>query len=205
MKTDRPSQASENGFRLYRLSLPAKAVATSILLTLSLGLVGAVGQIVVHDIIPTFYSGSHDSHGRMAPEGPGNGRLPGRGDLFSDLSPAETGEDRAFYEEEQFVWILKWSHIHLFGMNIIFIILCGVTLLLSLDQKIKTWLIVLPFAGVFIDIAAVWLKVFVSPYFFWLHLPGGGMFGLVFLTVFFRAIWEMWFFRPEKTLKQDGI
>lgn len=38
------------------------------------------------------------------------------------------------------------------------------------------WLIALPFAGVVVDIATMWLKAFVSPVFFWLHIPGGGFF-----------------------------
>lgn len=90
-------------------------------------------------------------------------------------------------------------------MNIIFILLGGITLLLDINQNVKTWLVVLPFAGIFIDIATVWLKAFLSPHFFWLHLPGGGMFGLVFLFVFLRAMWEMWLFRPKKALEREGI
>lgn len=200
-----PHQLSDNGVRLYRLSLPAKALVTSILLTLALGMAGAVGQIIVHDIIPTFFGESHGSHGSATQEGPAHGNAPGRGDLFSEMPTVEKAREEAFYEGEQFVWTLKWSHIHLFGMNIIFILLGGITLMLDLDQKVKTWSIVLPFAGVFIDIAAVWLKAFVSQHFFWLHVPGGGMFGFVFLAIFFRAMWEMWLFQPEKDLGTDGI
>jgi hypothetical protein len=40
----------------------------------------------------------------------------------------------------------------------------------------RTWLVVLPFIGVLVDILAMWLKAFVSPAFFWLHVPGGGLF-----------------------------
>jgi hypothetical protein len=185
------------GRRLARLPLPAKVLATSVLLTLALAMVGAVGQIIIHDIIPTFFADAQGGPGVEAPEGPGSARPPKRGDLFSDLTAKESAEPRAFYKDPQFVWTLKWSHIHLFGMNMIFILLGGVTLLLHLDAVTRAWLIALPFAGVVIDISAVWLKVFVSPHFFWLHLPGGGVFGGVFLVVFFRALWEMWWARPE--------
>ena len=95
--------------------------------------------------------------------------------------------------DEQFVWTLKWTHIHLFGMGMIFIFMGGITLLLDMGSKVRTWLIVLPFIGVLIDILAVWLKVFISPVFFWLHTPGGGIFGTVFGFVSLRALWEMWF------------
>ena len=104
----------------------------------------------------------------------------------SDAAPS------AFYKSEQFVWILKWTHIHLFGMGMIFIFMGGITLFLDLSGKIRSWLIVLPFLGLWIDIASMWLKGFVSPAFFWLHLPGGAMFGAIFIFVALRALWEMW-------------
>ena len=63
---------------------------------------------------------------------------------------------------------------------------------LDLKSKARAWLIALPFIGVLIDIAGMWLKGYVSPYFFWLHVPGGGLFGVVFVFVFVRALYEMW-------------
>ena len=38
----------------------------------------------------------------------------------------------------------------------------------------------------------VWLIGYVSPTFFWLHLPGGGLFGGIFVFVSLRALLEMW-------------
>jgi len=55
--------------------------------------------------------------------------------------------------------------------SIIFIFMGGISLLLDAGATFRARLIVLPFVGVFIHIAAVWLKGFVSPAFFWLHLP----------------------------------
>ena len=43
-----------------------------------------------------------------------------------------------------------------------------------------------------IDNLAMWLKAIVSPAFFWLHIPGGGIFAVVFGYVSARALWEMW-------------
>ena len=39
----------------------------------------------------------------------------------------------------------------------------------------------------------MWLKAYVSPAFFWLHVPGGGLFAAVFGYVSLRALREMWF------------
>ena len=77
-------------------------------------------------------------------------------------------------------------------MSMIFIIMGVVCLFLDLSFRARTWLAILPFAGVLIDIAAVWLKAYVSPAFFWLHIPGGGLFGVIFVYVGLRAMIEMW-------------
>jgi hypothetical protein len=77
-------------------------------------------------------------------------------------------------------------------MNMIFFFVGAITVFLNYGVRLKTWLIVLPFIGVLVDIAAMWLKGYVSPFFFWLHIPGGGLFGLVFFWVSLRALGEMW-------------
>jgi len=34
--------------------------------------------------------------------------------------------------------------------------------------------------------------VFIHPAFFWLHIPGGGLFGTVFAIDAGTALWQMW-------------
>jgi len=186
---------------LARIPTPAKALATCIIGVLAVGMLGALGQIVVHDIIPTFYSqagnndpapppGEHHAGMSHSPTAPSADK---RGDLFADLSTVEKKTVKPFYQQEQFVWTLKWTHIHLFGMSMIFIFVGAITIWLDAGSALRTWLVVLPFIGVLIDILAMWLKAFVSPAFFWLHVPGGGLFVAVFLYVSLRALREMWF------------
>lgn len=185
---------------LTTMPTPAKALASCVIVTLAIAMFGALGQIVVHDIIPTFFSqeapgeATHDAGGHRQGMGePANPPSSGeRGDLFSDLTVKKEPAAESFYKGEQFVWLLKWTHIHLFGMSMIFIFLGVITFMLDVGSRFRTWLIVLPFMGVLIDILAMWLKGFVSPVFFWLHIPGGGAFGLVFVYVSIRALWEMW-------------
>jgi hypothetical protein len=174
---------------------------------MAIALLGALGQIVVHDIIPTFFAESSTMNAAGMPlegmqdSGSADPEISGseRGDLFSDDTPAE--EEKAhpmpFNKTEQFVWTLKWTHIHLFGMNMIFILMGGITIFLDVRTKWKTLLVVLPFVGVLIDIATMWLKAFVSPAFFWLHIPGGGFFGFAFFYVSLRAFREMWWMRKN--------
>ena len=173
---------------------PYKVLATCIIATLAFGMLGALGQIIIHDIIPTFYEsvGSEDdsTHADMVKKS--RHASDARGDLFADISAKEPEKHKPLYKDEQFVWTLRWTHIHLFGINMIFILMGTVTALLDASLKFRSWLIVLPFIGVLVDILAMWLKAFVSPAFFWLHIPGGGVFAIIFGYVFVRALWEMW-------------
>jgi hypothetical protein len=180
---------------------PAKVLATCIILTMGVGMLGALGQIVVHDIIPTFFSeaassdaatlsGSHgETMAQAAMPAPANDR----GDLFADLATVEPESPEPFYRNAQVVWTLKWTHIHLFGMGMIFIFVGSITIWLDVGSALRSWLVVLPFIGMLADILAMWLKAFVSPAFFWLHVPGGGLFAAVFAFVSLRSLWEMWF------------
>jgi hypothetical protein len=61
--------------------------------------------------------------------------------------------------------------------------------------------VVLPFAGILIDISTMWLKGYISPAFFWLHIPGGGLFGAIFVYVLIRGLYEMWFAAPSSLSK----
>lgn len=194
---------------LTNMPAPAKALATCTIIALSVGMLGALGQIIVHDIIPTFYSqsaasektghaGKHnESATQVRPSSEGD-----RGDLFADLAIVNKEIREPIYQGEQFVWTLKWTHIHIFGMSMIFIFLGAITILLNTGYKFRTWLVVLPFIGVLIDILAMWLKAFVSPAFFWLHVPGGGLFVLVFAYVSMRALREMWLSPNTKNVPQ---
>ena len=183
---------------LAQLPLPAKALVSVIILTMAIAMVGALGQIIVHDIIPTFFSGQPSGHldNSDKPDqhasNEGDQASSGRGDLFSEeLVEDETPMKQAWYLTEQFVWTLKWTHIHLFGINMIFIFMGAITIFLNISTRARTLLIILPFIGVLVDITAMWLKGYISPAFFWLHIPGGGLFGIVFTIVAARAFWDM--------------
>jgi hypothetical protein len=185
---------------LAQFPMPAKALVSIVILTMAIAMAGALGQIIVHDIIPTFFSGQPTGGHLDKPEKSeqhtskdSDLNSSGRGDLFSEESvQALTPKEKPLYQTEQFIWTLKWTHIHLFGMNMIFIFMGAITLFLNISIKTRTWLVILPFIGVLVDISAVWLKGYISPVFFWLHIPGGGLLGVVFAIVVVRAFWEMY-------------
>lgn len=180
---------------------PAKAWVTVTIIIMGIAMGGALGQIIVHDIIPTFFSerisGGHTEHemkvSELSDEEAPERFASERGDLLEE-PPLEEEKMKGHPDNksEQFIWLLKWTHIHLFGMSMIFIFMGAITICLDMSPKTRTWLVVLPFIGVLVDIATMWLKAYFSPVFFWLHIPGGGLFGTVFLFVSFRALLEMW-------------
>ena len=202
MNTKNIENQNPNWPKLKTFPIPAKALVSAVILTMALAMAGAIGQIIVHDIIPTFFSSSQMEHRgsksmqemEQTDEAAANDH---RGDLFAEEPTEMEADETSILHSEQFVWILKWSHIHFFGMNMIFIIMGAITLFLDLGIRTRSWLVVLPFVGVFIDIAAIWLKIYISPVFFWLHIPGGGLFGVVFGIVTIRAMMEMWWVRKE--------
>ena len=194
MERERTINKPLSRITLAVLPTPYKVLATCIIATLAFGMLGALGQIIIHDIIPTFYenveSKDDSAHTDMMREP--QHASDSRGDLFADIPAEEPEKHKPFYKDEQFIWTLKWTHIHLFGINMIFIFMGAVTVFLDVSLKLRSWLIALPFIGVLVDILAMWLKVLVSPAFFWLHIPGGGVFAIIFGYVSLRALWEMW-------------
>jgi hypothetical protein len=173
--------------RLGEWPLPGKALATMIILMMAIGLGISIGQTIVHDIIPTFSGGEEELN-----TVPGTAEEPDmeRGDLFADVIAEE--EEKPFYETDEFIFALKFTHIHIFGMSIIFVFMGAIVLFLDFGAKARAWLVILPFVGIIIDLAAVWLKLLVSPAFFWLHIPGFGIIGLVFLSGSVLALLQMW-------------
>jgi hypothetical protein len=181
------SKSTQWGPRLRVWPLTGKVWVTMIIVMMSLGLMVAVGQIIVHDIIPTFQDGG--KHLSMN-HGESEKHSDMRGDLFSD-TPAEK-KVTPFYQTDEFIFALKFTHIHIFGMSAIFILMGILVIFLDVSQKIRIWLIVLPFIGIVIDLASVWLKLFIHPFFFWLHIPGGTLFGAVFAVDAVLILRQMW-------------
>ena len=190
------SKSTQWGPRLHAWPLTAKVWVTMIVVMMSLGLVVALGQIVVHDIIPTFQEGGKHlfmNHGESETHSDM------RGDLFSD-TPVEK-KVTPFYQTDEFIFALKFTHIHIFGMSAIFILMGILVLFLDVSQRIRIWLIVLPFIGIVIDLASVWLKLFIHPSFFWLHIPGGALFGAVFTVDAVLIFWQIWMNPTVKLIK----
>jgi hypothetical protein len=165
----------------------AKVYASTVLLMIAIGLFFAMVQVAIHDVIPTFQvlsshssTDAHESSG--APDE--------IGDLLSGSDIKES--QVPFYKDRDFLFALKFTHIHIFGMGLLFMIIGFFVIFFDINPKIRNALIILPFIGILVDLLAVWLKVLISPYFFFLHIPGGTLFVVVFAIDFVIAYRQMW-------------
>jgi hypothetical protein len=86
-------------------------------------------------------------------------------------------------------------------MSAIFILMGTMVIFLDLGLKVRVWLIILPFIGVIVDLASVWLKLFVHPAFFWMHIPGGTLFAVVFTIDAVLILWQVWMNPSAKPIK----
>jgi hypothetical protein len=181
-----------NPLSLGRWPAPARILATAVIVMMGLGLAVAVVQATVHDVLPTMQrmhqghqsSALHEAHAAQ-----------GRGDLLGDLPAEAPSPAGPWHQSEKFIFALKFTHIHIFGMSGIFIVMGALAVFLNRPARLRCWLIGLPFAGILIDLLSVWLKLFVHPGFFWLHIPGGLMFGVIFAIEAPLMLVELW--RPQ--------
>jgi hypothetical protein len=120
-------QTTELGPRLREWPLPGRALVTMIVLMMSIGMGGALGQIIVHDIVPTFFvkEAQTAQETSQVEEAPAT-----RGDLFAESTEFEK-KAAPFHETDEFIFALKFTHIHLFGMSGIFILMGTIVLFLE--------------------------------------------------------------------------
>lgn len=171
--------------------IQAKLLASAVFFMIAIGLFFAMIQVTVHDVLPTVQTllnqSTKDSHNdeKISTQEPDK-----IGDLLSgpDISEPKT----SFYKSKDFIFALKFTHIHIFGMSLLFMITGFFVVFFNINPKLRNALIILPFIGILIDLMAVWLKVLVSPYFFFLHIPGGSLFVIVFAIDFGIAYKQMW-------------
>ena len=172
--------------------IQAKLFASSAFLMIAAGLFFAMAQVTIHDVLPTFQKFTGQSHGNshIDSHGDGGGMPDEIGDLLSGEDFPENNPP--FYKNKEFLFALKFTHIHIFGMGLLFMVTGFFVIFFDINPKLRNALIVLPFIGILLDLLAVWLKIFISPYFFFLHIPGGTLFVAIFVIDFLIAFNQMW-------------
>ena len=73
------------------------------------------------------------------------------------------GDEETFRSPRTYQGLLEISHFHLFAMGMLLLVLTHLMLFVPLANRVKAWLIVLPFAAALLDEGSGWLVRFVHP------------------------------------------
>jgi len=87
--------------------------------------------------------------------------------------------------------LARVSHIHLFGISIIFLLTGGIFALSGIPVKWRLPIIALPFLSIWADIGAWWITKY-EAVFAYVVFIGGGLMGLALALQIFIPLWEMW-------------
>jgi len=102
---------------------------------------------------------------------------------------------------DPFVTLVRVSHIHLFGLGLIFYMLGRIFILTEIPPRLKRIIVVVPFAAIAIDIGSWWFTKYSMNLFAYIVMIGGAMMGVSFAFQAFISIYQMWFFKQP--VRQD--
>jgi len=105
-------------------------------------------------------------------------------DEVKQLVKTNTGED---IEE-----LARVSHIHLFGISLIFMVTGVIFALSETPAWLRVTLVVIPYLTIIMDIGSWWLTKYLDPAFAYVVLIGGGAMGLALAAQIVIPLWEMW-------------
>lgn len=88
--------------------------------------------------------------------------------------------------------LARVSHVHLFGISIIFLLTGGIFALSEVSGKLRLAIIALPYVAIWADIGAWWITKY-QPVFAYIVIIGGGVMGLALAAQILISLWEMWF------------
>ena len=95
--------------------------------------------------------------------------------------------------------LAKVSHIHLFGISIIFLLTGAIFALSETPIWLRVSLVVVPYVTILADIGSWWFTKYLDPAFFaYVVVAGGACMGLALGGQILIALWEMWIKPLEK-------
>lgn len=109
-----------------------------------------------------------------------------------------------------FTLLTKVSHIHLFGIAFIFMLMGAIFVFaVGIPEWLKATLITIPFAFLIIDVISWWLTK-LAPEFAWITIIGGFGYSLASTAMLFISLYQMWILPRKlaninKTRIQDKI
>jgi hypothetical protein len=100
--------------------------------------------------------------------------------------------------------LVKVSHIHLFGLGMVFYLLGRIFVLTDIPVLLKRVVVVTPFAAIALDIGSWWFTKF-SPHFFaWTVLLSGAAMGFSFAFQAAVSVYQMWFLKDHRERRSES-
>lgn len=115
------------------------------------------------------------------------------GSSLPDFSKLENVQQRAVMDTGiSFTSLTKVSHIHLFGIAFIFMLMGAIFVFaVGIPEPLKATLIMIPFAFLIIDVISWWLTK-LNPEFAWITIIGGYGYTLASTAMLFISLYQMW-------------
>jgi hypothetical protein len=112
------------------------------------------------------------------------------------------GDAETFRQPRSYQGLLEVSHFHLFAMGMLLLVLTHLVLFIPLSNRVKAWLIVLPFLSALLDEGSSWLVRFGSPIFAWTKILGFLALQTSLAALVTLALWSV--FRGTSKNYQSG-
>jgi hypothetical protein len=87
--------------------------------------------------------------------------------------------------------LARVSHVHLFGISLIFLLTGAIFSLTSISSLLKGTLVATPFVAIWADIGSWWITRY-EPVFATVVVVGGAFMGLALAVQILISLWEMW-------------
>ncbi len=104
------------------------------------------------------------------------------------------------------VTLVRVSHIHLFGLGLIFFLIGRIFLLAEIPVWLKSVMVIIPFFAIGIDIGSWWFTRYSPDIFAYSVILGGGLMGISFAFQVVISLYQMWFYKPKagSSLERGG-
>ncbi len=112
------------------------------------------------------------------------------------------GSEELFLSPRSYRGLLEISHFHLFAMGMQIMVLTHLMLFVPIGNRVKLWLIVLPFVAGLVDEGSGWAVRYVSPAFAWSKLAGFVVLEASLLALVGTALWAT--FRGNASQYRSG-
>jgi hypothetical protein len=93
---------------------------------------------------------------------------------------------------ESLLQLARVSHIHLFGISIMFVLTGAIFSLSMTPIWFRVSVLVIPYLAIIMDIGSWWATKYYDPVFAYIVLVGGAFMGLAMACQIFVSLWDMW-------------